>query len=396
MRFVALTIALALASGCDANQTGFTGRKSGVPPAPAPKKPKEETDGGNKRPGTDDATPETDLAQNQKHVIEIPCADGDGMNPDPVVYEHPGSAADRFTVKASFCPKGRRKGKVRVLFVVDASGSMADNDPVKGGSCGRLAAAQAVVGAVKKGLKEGDVMEVGVVSFASRANVESELVTGTAALTAAAFCKQEDQTNYKAGFEAARGVVATAMQKENVPVTTYLLSDGLPNLGTEESDADFAKTETDGADAAKRLADEGATLNAVFLAPDAEIRDHAVEYLTKVTGDAARVRITESASDLASKITELQIPAPTLVSESAEAVLEASGHSDILDVEVTGGNAGAGQAETVTVATKEFSLAKSGKVPQKAVVRIRLRNADGQWGTATAILQSKAGSKTGD
>jgi hypothetical protein len=239
-------------------------------------------------------------------------------------------------VKGQFCPKSSRE--LTVLFVVDFSGSMGrhkpenggpiedGNDPQINGSCGRMRAAQAIIGKLKQDRKPGDKINVAMVPFAG--GIVTKKIIGVKTLdqfeslvSKDSFCQYvvqgssfgydpqnpggidghgglfgldsvDSSTNYRAAFTAAGSFLSTVYGRKVV----YFVSDGEPTSGGSDPVAA-------GIEAGRILRDsvDNLTLNALLLGNPGP---QAQQVLVQVAGSPDRVRHAEDADELATKILE--------------------------------------------------------------------------------------------
>lgn len=274
--------------------------------------------------------------------------DGGGKGEEPLPPAPPETVPEQArvitTVKGRFCPTSNNK--LTVLFVVDYSGSMGrhvpqpglpeipGNDPQINGSCGRLRAAQAILGRIGSEMKPGDTVEVGMVPFAGGIVTNRILdIRGLAEFGAQVskdtFCQYVVQapsfgydpvnaggidggavnssTNYRAAFTAARSALTNVYGRKVV----YFISDGEPTSGG--IDPVRAGIE---AGEALRLSVDNLTLNGLLLGNTGPAAQAVLE---QVAGAPERVRRAESADELAEAI--LDFPAATIDESSGLATL---------------------------------------------------------------------------
>lgn len=245
--------------------------------------------------------------------------------------EHTGVSGDKFDVKANWCFPATSGGSLaNVLLIVDFSGSMEWSDPWRNGSCGRLAAAKALLAAYKSSTPAGnDGVRVAVVGFADDARVISDfapLASVESLLDASNLCLQIGGTFYSRAFMTAETTLSRlAGANQKAPLHTYFVTDGVPS---EYPDQAYAA-----ADRFKQAAasvNQASTLSAVFLegtpppgvpAAPPFVTESPTEVLGRITGDPARVRVASNASDLVSKVTELLVPSASLEPSSVSLVL---------------------------------------------------------------------------
>jgi hypothetical protein len=254
----------------------------------------------------------------------------------------PGQEAPAHTAvyTGSLCPETPKA--LTVLFITDLSGSMSrhraddgqmreGNDPLVSGSCGRLAAAEALVAKLEGGDAAAET-RVGMIAFAGdvlswRTIAPVSLADfRAAALNADAFCAHVAQdrsgiddpsnpggidgrgvnasTNYAAAFRAASSLLGQSLGSgaAGAKVAAYFVSDGLPTAGGRDPAAA-------GIAAGKALRESvpSLALNGLLLGSTGA---EAKSLLSEVVGDPARVRIAAEAADLAKEI--LAFPDPSL------------------------------------------------------------------------------------
>lgn len=252
----------------------------------------------------------------------------------PVVV--PAAANVIAKVKGQFCPTAKKE--LTVLFVVDFSGSMGHhvpehggpaeigNDPQVNGSCGRMRAAQAIIGKLKQDRAPGDRINIAMVPFAGGIVTRKIISMKTldqfeAIVNKDTFCQYVVQnasfgydpqnpggidgqagllglnsvdasTNYRAAFTAAGSILANVYGRKVV----YFVSDGEPTSGGQDPvQAGIAAGQQ------LRSSIDNLTLNALLLGnpgPQAQV------VLEQVAGSPGRVRHADNADDLARKILE--------------------------------------------------------------------------------------------
>lgn len=255
--------------------------------------------------------------------------DGKGEEPLPPAppIETPEKANVTARVKGQFCPTAQNT--LTVLFVVDFSGSMGSHypgvgeplhpgyDPQVSGSCGRMRAAQAILGKIKSARKNGDKVLVGMVPFAGGIVTEKLLKMVDAEefevqVNKDSFCQYviqhpsfgidpqnpggmqspgiDSSTNYTAAFTAAKSLLSGMYGRKEV----FFLTDGEPTSGG----ADPVQAGID-AGADLRASVDNLTLNALILG---EPPASAEQVLVGVAGSQDRVRKAANADELAEQI----------------------------------------------------------------------------------------------
>ena len=233
---------------------------------------------------------------------------------DPASGEAKGSITGRkgavIRVSGEFCPS-RTFSQLSVLFVVDFSGSMTGplegpNDPIIGGSCGRLRAAQALA---KQFSEFRDVdLSFGVVGFSNNARLRlgfTSLTNLQASLTTNNWCGSDSstaRTNYRAAFETAN----EALNNRNVAKVIYFISDGSPTVGGNDGLSD-AQAGLSAAQTLRTNYGRDLVLNAVFLGYRNGDAQNPQGYLEKITGNPASVRLVSSADELVAAVTSFPI-----------------------------------------------------------------------------------------
>jgi len=240
------------------------------------------------------------------------------------IQRHDLQAPEGTTLKVTgeLCPKSF--GQLNVLFVVDFSGSMEQNDPRNLLlSCGRLAAARAILKKFEDDMGQGDDVRVGLVSFDDVGRITKPLEplkNFKSTLNIFQMCGyNEANTNYKAAFDTA----AQAFNGAQGNKVVYFISDGLPSIGGSGA-ADPVDTQgthkAAGLQSAQALLGSQVAINAIFLNRDNSAQAGA-PYLNQITGSPQRVRIANDANQLADKVIELAIPRVNLVEAQASASL---------------------------------------------------------------------------
>lgn len=127
-----------------------------------------------------------------------------------------------------------------IVFVIDTSGSMRDNDPLVGGTCGRLNAVQQVIASATA----AGTSRFGVVTFSSGVDAttvglsttETELFTdltrGIPANVASVLCATNGSTNYNVGLSQASTLLR--MGRPDATKEVYFVSDGQPDPSDQD------------------------------------------------------------------------------------------------------------------------------------------------------------------
>ncbi len=326
----------------------------------------------------------------------------------PIPVPNPMKAVAR--IKGQFCPTSHNK--LTVLFVVDYSGSMGrhieaagqpehpGNDPQVNGSCGRLRAAQAIIGKIKAEARAGDTVEIGMVPFAggivtNRIQKITNLPAFEALVTKDTFCqyvvqdasfgydptnpggidgptsllggllgigKVDSSTNYNAAFTAAESLLTGVYGRK----VTYFISDGEPTSGGADPVAA-------GIAAGKSLRDhvDNLTVNGVLLG---SIGPSAQAVLEQVAGSPDRVRVADSADQLAAQIA--LFPDASIDAASGRATLTADPYPRA-DLGLHYLNPDATNPKIWVYETQAFVLLGKPGVSTLNVVEITARGADG-------------------
>lgn len=332
-------------------------------------------------------------------ALKLLCEGGKGEA--RLVTDLKGSEATSVRLEGEFCgiPDGSASAKLTMLFVLDVSGSMRDNDPLVGDSCGRLAAGIAIVNKLEQELRDGVEINVGLLAFGSQALplVEPQpLASFKTQLTSATLCRDDGRgTNYEAAFAGAKDALDDVEGNKAV----YFISDGLPT----ESGTGIL-TGLGGFGDAKAIYEAGAkaaaelrglpdlTLNTIFLGAGSGTGGldtagyDAQSYLEEITGDKDRVRLVTSADDLAAEIVKFDTPeAVTLDKDSVSATVSAPAFGKT-PIKVASLEPAPGRDGVWTFVTEPFTLFGT---KQKAVaneVVLTVKGGDGKDYRATAVI----------
>jgi uncharacterized protein YegL len=241
------------------------------------------------------------------------------------------NAGTNVVVKGELCPTSF--GKLTILFVVDFSGSMEENDPrtlLPLLSCGRLEAARAIVRKIEADISDKDDVRIGLVSFGNSARIAENIISlkdFKSNLNTFELCGHDQQaTNYRQAFEQSR-VALNGIDGNKV---VYFISDGLPTMGADNAPPDNNDAgghhKQAGLQAMQALQQntQNLTVNAVFL-NRGQTGQAEFNYLTQLTGAASRVRVASDAAQLADKVVELSIPRAVLQEQQAKGTVEAPG-----------------------------------------------------------------------
>lgn len=150
----------------------------------------------------------------------------------PFEFNEESLRGTKVTFSGRLCPPDSQARDI--VFVVDTSLSMEDNDPLVGESCGRLKAVQAVVASIPAGIGQ-----FAIVTFNSAtALVSTKLYDNGPALFGSiaagrplsdVLCLADGTTNYDAGLTPATQLLTTGRPSATKEI--YFISDGKPNGG---------------------------------------------------------------------------------------------------------------------------------------------------------------------
>lgn len=275
---------------------------------------------------------DTGISANSDGVLWLPCKEGEtsaGQFPaDFFGYE-----GTTVQVSGEFCPSASLTGDIRILFVIDHSGSMegssseGPNDKTMQGSCGRLRAADALM---KKYQSMADAnVSAGVVGFSDQARVQlpmADLTSLQANLTPTVFCGSDSnfaRTNYEAALNVAYSQLASLTGTKIV----YFISDGSPTTGgSDPRQAGLA--------AAQQLRSiPDLSLYALFVGYQAGSANNPQGYLEQLAGDASHVRVTANADELAQAATTIGQSEITIDAANVAANLDVKGQISAVALE---------------------------------------------------------------
>ncbi len=316
-----------------------------------------------------------------------------------------GKAGASLPIRGKLCglPDPRAKAEATVMFIVDVSGSMVQNDPMVGGSCGRLKAAEAIVGLLDKTNTASDGVHLGVLGFAdvvAHAVDPIPLSMFRAKLNPDVFCAMRGGgTNY----DAALTLALDALKGFEGPKAVYFISDGLPTragLIPSNSVLDglvgaelINRIQDLGLKAAIKLRESVKQLffYAVYLdsgTPDPNGGD-PMSYLAKITGSADWVRLANRAEDLANVITSFKPPQATgaIVAEAkATAGLVAPGKTAATPVTLASFSQDKAELGTYHFETRPVKLDGKPGVTSEYELEMVLDIGDGKKTTQRVIL----------
>lgn len=340
-------------------------------------------------------------------VFKLQCEGDQGTA--QLVKDVTGDARTKVRLEGEFCgiTSEVTGGSLAVMFLVDHSGSMKENDPPEAGSCGRLKAAEALVNRLEALEAPGVEIKVGLLpfgDFALSGVLPIPLAQFKTELTTRRFCSIDGgATNYESAFYQAQKQLAAV----DGPKAVYLISDGLPTRAGRDM-ADFLapsptagttrdyliKVENEGVKAAQalRASDNSLTLNAVFLGA-AKIEDPTLssgtdpqQYLEQVTGSKDRVRLVNGADDLAAEIVSLDTPDVLTVDESSvKGVIEAAAFGQRA-IKIATFDQHPSREGVWTFATEPFDLYGAEGREVDNVVTLTIKTSDGKEHKATANL----------
>ena len=182
---------------------------------------------------------------------DMPCDDSSGEHPTtpdgkPIMFvgggDHVVSKADVANHPIIFSGKvcHAADAKRDIVFVVDVSGSMNDNDPRKGNSCARLRALDQVLQISGSGHNNqfaiatfSSALEFASSRFFDNAQDLYADISGGGNI-ADVICAETSGTNYEAGFQEAWNRLS--MGRADGLKEVYFLSDGAPDRGKEGVD----------------------------------------------------------------------------------------------------------------------------------------------------------------
>lgn len=289
-----------------------------------------------------------------------------------------GNRKDKVQIKGEFCP--RAYAELTVMFVVDISGSMADNDPGNAFSgCGRSASVKAITDRLIANARPQDQINVGAINFSSSAATIAGLqpvAQFQANVSHGMLCAQNGGTNYDAALSQAASALANVQGTKVV----YFITDGQPSMVGQGQDA---QAEAAGLAAAQRLRSiQNLTLNAIYLGAS---NATAQNYLTQVTGAPDRVRLVGNASQLAEEILKFALPEIIVVENTARGSLRIESNNTNQPVGIksfTKSRSGVWAYET-----DAFSMA-SGTTANNSVQHftVTARDAGGKTQTSTVVI----------
>jgi hypothetical protein len=363
------------------NTTNF---KSNTPKAPAPAtKTEEKTLKLTCDPAQDNSSLVTDVVSTSKTSVKL---------------------------EGEFCHLDKQSlaGELMVLFLLDFSGSMMENDPDLAGSCGRLKAAQAISTKMDEFVAKGINVKFAIQAFGDAAlpvigpvdaaGFKSQLLADT-------FCRDNaGATNYEAAFNASSNL----LQTQNGVKLVYFISDGTPTVSGLASnlavplpigplDSAFARAYSAGLSAAERLRQlDKLTLNAIYIENKfttavlnpAGSQDPE-QYLEKITGSKDNVRLVSNADKLDESILSFETPEVTTLEQSSVSGKLSAGSQGAKNVEIASLTADPSRPGVWLFVTKPFPLyGEAGQVVENRVV-FSVKDSNGKEQTATAVIKYK-------
>jgi uncharacterized protein YegL len=253
-------------------------------------------------------------------TLQLPCGAG-GQGVQTPVFQ--GVSGTMVRVSGELCSVVETQvsnATLSISLVVDFSGSMSDNDPSNGGSCGRLQAASAIVNKMLQSAKGKGNIQIGVVQFADDARVAlplTDIQSFSQHLNPTMFCGATTATNHAAGIQSAQQLLTGAQGDKIV----YFITDGEPTRPLNpalqtlaEQVRNFYNVGVEAANAL-RTALPGVQFNLIRLdlkKPEIDARSYGIDpeqYLKQlVGGDPNRVRIAGNAAELAAQIVTFEAP----------------------------------------------------------------------------------------
>lgn len=366
-----------LMTGTGCNDTSFkseTPRKEESATVRKPEKPKKQSDA----------------------TFKLECKDGKGEA--KLVTELKGTEGTTVKLEGEFCgiPTGTSTGNLTVLFLLDFSGSMRDNDPLVAGRCGRLDASEAIVAKLEADLQDGVELKIGMLPFGSSALpiiATQPLASFKAAMTAATVCRNDGrETNYEAAFVGA----TKALKDVQGTKVVYFVSDGLPTVsgtglfgGIGATDAQVLDAGRKAAAALRAIPD--LTLNTIFLGniagiPGGDTTFNPQTYLEDITGNKDHVRLATNAADLAAEIVKFDTPeAVSLDAASVNGTVTASAFGKN-DIKLESLKQDPSREGVWIFVTKPFTLFANKAKPVTNDVTFTVKGGDGKDYKATATI----------
>jgi hypothetical protein len=262
----------------------------------------------------------------ETYLFWQPCDREKAVTQASTAFKGPRGAKIR--IAGGFCPKA--VAPLNILFVVDFSGSMIGNaldpanDPIKGGSCGRLDAIRAVIAKVKREVPDEADVKAGLAGFSFEAKEKLSLqpledLEGSINIDNACGSDGENaKTNYKAALETSLSILSGVDEQKTV---IYFISDGEPTWPRPADDqSDLTLASKLGLQAAQSLRSSitDLTFNIIYLGnADAELESRS--YLDEISGDAKSVVLVQNADELTEAATSLKVPEIGMQKETIKA-----------------------------------------------------------------------------
>jgi hypothetical protein len=382
---VSVTLAL-LVVGVAFNNTSFKGTTphaaANPPPPPAPTPP---------TPTPPVPTPPVPTpASPSAYTAALICADLADPTKSIVTVHQTGSQPVKVQVEGQICPN--LSENLTVLFIVDWSGSMADNDPAGADGCGRSQAAQAVLAQLKSQAAANVTIQAGMVPFSTNVDPSTILpLVGVdqflAEITPQTFCQADGVTDYVAAFQAAQAQLANVTGRKVI----YFITDGVPNVDAngnvnQGSEADPGNVVIDptvqqdsvAAGQALLAAVPDLTVNSLLLGTEGPA---AQAMVTSIAGDPSRVQLVTDATQLPTAI--LNFPALTLDKTSVQTVLSSPGQPD-QSVQLASFAPDPTNAGVWDFTTVPLTLPGKAAGEVDSTVKLSVKGSDGQ--TQTAVV----------
>jgi hypothetical protein len=342
------------------------------------------------------------------------------------------------TLVGEFCgvSPSAAPSKLNVLFIIDWSGSMRDNDPDILGTCGRLQAAQTIVQKLQSQFQQGDGILIGVQPFGATAQqgiAPVALSQFSAALTDQVFCRDDaGDTNYDSAFRAATQTLQ-GLNNGGANVV-YFITDGVPDTSGDGQTNAFANpnntnggfntgfingfgTSTDtstttggvlspeaqqlqqayaqGLASAQALrAVPNTTLNALILTDTTGQNNNVPgftppapnDYLTQIAGDASHAKVAANASDLAAQIQQFQTPQGLVLNADSGSGNLNTATLGTQVIKLASVSQEPGKQGVWQFTTEPFKLLGAGTSATENDVTISIKGGDGKTYTATAVI----------
>lgn len=362
-------VALTFLMGLSCSNENFRGGGNKVEPTPIP--------------ATVAATPTPTPPTPGVQSLKLTC---DGNNSSTNSFTSlQGKSTDSIKIEGEFCPSVF--AEMTILFVVDFSGSMATNDPIVSGSCGRLSSAQSILARIKEKVRAQDKVNVGVVSFSTSASLIVSLTAIDkidASVTSTNFCGQSGSTNYAEAFKQAK----TALLNATGSKTVYFISDGEPDVSGMTS----AQAQQAGLTEAQNLKTAIPTLaiNAIYLQSGSSSGSfNPQSYLEQITGSADRVKVASAASTLADEILKFGFPTLEVDEKTAKGFLKVGASSTTGPVEIESFARNTAKTGVWSYVTKPFKLQGTKDTAVLNQVTITAQDKAGKEQTANVVISYK-------